>query len=208
MNMKSVFNSVLVDAMSMKTNSVMLWVLIIVAMSGVVVVNMKAISFIFLVRVISLLFMNNEKGIHATNFAPINKKSSVYGRYMFVLLSFVSCLAINLLADVFASIFYAEYIQPRPLFYVLIFVIFIVLTSIEMPLLYWKGYSKVSVFQYVIFMGILLLITKVVEPGKLIAFIEGMNISVQVTLLLIVASIVVFLCSLLMSVKVYTRKDI
>lgn len=205
MNTKSVFNSFFVDLMSMKTKSAILWVLIIVAMS---VVNMKAISFIFLVSLISLLFMNDEKGIHATNFAPINKKSAVYGRYMFVILSFVFCLAINLSADLIAPIFYAEYIQSNPYFYVVMFVVFIVLTSIEMPLLYWQGYSKFRVLQYVILLSLALLIMKVVGKENLYHLITDLNMNVQVALPLIVAAIVLLLCSLLISVKIYTRKDI
>ena len=206
MNAKSVFNSFYVDLVSMKTKSAILGLAIIVGMSFF---NMKSLSFLYLATLISLLFLNDEKGMYATNFAPVNKKSSVYGRYMFAFLALALCLAINLLADLTAPYFYAEYIASNLYFYILISTVFFALVSIQMPLLYWKGYAKVRIFQYIIFVAVVLFIIKAVGEETLYHFfIAGLSMNTTFALSLLAASIFLWLCSLFISVKIYTRKDI
>ena len=205
MTITSVFNSFFVDFMSLKSKSALLWIAIIVAAS---VMNMKSIAFLFLIRVVSFLFTNDEKGVFATNFAPVNRKSMVYGRHMCALLSFTLCLAINLLADLVVPLFYSEYVQESsPVFYVLMFAVFSLLVAIEFPLLYWVGYAKIKVFEYIIFVGGVLLIVKVVGEEKIYNLVMSMNIGVQFTLPLIAAAIVLLCCSALISEKIYSRKD-
>ena len=122
----------------MKSKHSYLMILVLIAAIFV----LKSMSFLYLPTIISMLFMNDEKGIRATSFAPVNKKSSVYGRYMFVLLSFVLCLAVNLTADLVVPHFYAAYTSGGVFFYILMSVLFFALVSIELPLMYWKGYAK------------------------------------------------------------------
>ena len=205
MTMKSVFSSFYVDLMSTKSKTSILWVLIIVGMS---VVNMKSVSFLYLVTRISLLFMNDEKGMYATNFAPVNKKSTVYGRYVFSFLSFVFCLVINLLADLIVPYFYAGYIVSSPYFYVVMFVVFALLIAIELPLLYWQGYTKMRIIQFAIFVGTMLIILKIVGEEKLYSLILSLNMNVQLVLPLLVITIVLLIRSVFMSVKIYDKKDI
>lgn len=205
MNAKSVFNSFYVDLVSMKTKSAFLWVALIVGMSFF---NMKSVSFIFLTTIISMLFLNGEKGMYATSFAPVNKKSSVYGRYMFAFLAFLFCLATNLIADVVAPYFIAEYIASNLYFYILMSAVFFAFEAVQLPLLYWKGYAKVRIFQYVILVAVLLFVSKVVGEGAIYLFITGLNINVSFALFLLVVSIALWLCSMLVSVRVYKKKDI
>ena len=146
--------------------------------------------------------------MHTTYFAPENKKSSVYGRYMLALLLFIFCLAINLLADLIAPYFYAEYISGDIYLYILMFVVYFVLVSINIPLLYWQGYARARFFQYLLFMSVALFIVKVIGAENLYHFITDLGLNIQLLLLLIAASIILLICSLCMSVKIYSKKDI
>lgn len=205
MNIKSVFNSFFVDLEAMKTKSAILWIVIIVGMSFF---NMKSVSFVFLTTIISLLFLNDEKGMYATNFAPVNKKSSVYGRYMFAFLSFLCCLVINLIADVVAPYFNAEYLASNLYFYILISAVFFSIVSVLLPLLYWKGYAKVRIFQYLFVVAVLLIVAKVVGEETLFGLLAGLNLNLPFVLSLLAASIVLWFCSVFISVRVYKKKDI
>lgn len=203
MNIKSVTDSFYVDIMSMKSKHSFILVLCVIALS----VILKTFSFIYLTTLISMLFINDEKGMRAISFAPVNKKSSVYGRYIFALLSFVFCLAINLMADLVAPHFYEEYISMGIYFYILMSLLFSVVVSIQLPLLYWQGYAKIRI----ILLAILVLfipVTKAVEKEKLINFITNLNMNTQFVLPLIAAAIILMMCSLFISVRIYSKKDI
>ncbi|HWP79361.1 MAG TPA: ABC-2 transporter permease [Candidatus Acidoferrum sp.] len=204
MNIKSIADSFYVDAMSMKSKHSYLMALVLIA----AIFALKSMSFLYLPTIISVLFMNDEKGIRATSFAPVNKKSSVYGRYMFVLLSFVLCLAINLTADLVVPHFYAAYISGGMFFYILMSVLFFALVSIELPLLYWKGYAQSRIILFAILFGVIFPIVKADRREKLLGFLTNLRMNPQFTLSLIAAAIVLLLCSLLISAKIYTQKDI
>jgi len=204
MNIKSVTDSFYVDAMSMKSKHSFLLVLVLI----VAIVVIKSISFLYLPTLISLLFMNDEKGMCATSFAPVNKKSSVCGRYMFALLSFVLFLAINLMADLVVPRFYTEYISGGIYFYILMFVLFSVLVSIELPLLYWQGYAKIRIILFAILIGVIFPIVKAIKGEKLLNFITNLNMNTQLLLPTIAAVIVLMMCSLLISIRIYSKKDI
>ena len=204
MKTKSVINSFYIDAMSMKSTNMLLLLLIIIAMS----VYLKPVSFIYIVTLTSLLFMNDEKGMHATNFAPVNKRSCVHGRYLFVLLSIVCCLTINLAVDFIAPFFYAEYVQGTFLFYAIMFSMTLLIVSIELPLLYQIGYAKVRVFHYPLFLAFAVFAMKMVGEDNLSYIMTSFSIGIHITALLIAGVTILFICSLLISVKIYTKKDI
>lgn len=204
MKTKSVINSFYIDAMSMKSTNMLLLVLIIIAMS----VYLKPVSFIYIVTLTSLLFMNDEKGMHATNFAPVNKRSCVHGRYLFVLLSIVCCLTINLAVDLIAPVFYAEHVQGSFLFYAIMFSMSLLIVAIELPLLYQIGYAKVRIFHYLLFLAFAVFAMKVVGEDNLSYIMTSFSIGIHTTALLIAGATILFFCSLLISVKIYTKKDI
>jgi len=204
MNMKSIYNSFLIDAMSMKARSTLLWLLVIAGMSAV---NMKLISFLFLSRVIAILFMNDERGLRAICFAPIDRKSAVYGRYVFSFAAFVICLGINRAVDLLAPYFHEAYVPEDGYFYTLAAAAFFALSAIEMPLLYWKGYAKVRAIEYIVFAALMLLIARVVGEENLYHLSANLGADSWRVLIMLFVSAVLWLCSMFASVEIYRRKD-
>lgn len=202
MTAKSSLDSFLVDAISMKKKYSFLWVLLIIRMC---VFNLKFLSFIYLTTFVSMLFLDEEKGLHAAYFAPISKRSAVAGRYLFALSLFAAVLFVNLLCELIVPFFYAEFITSNVYFYVAMFAVYLILISIEIPFYYWQGYAKARICQYLVVLATALLIIKIVGEERLYLFIG--NTSLELLVSLIVASILLLICSLLISTKIYESKD-
>jgi hypothetical protein len=203
MTIKSSFNSFFVDMMTMKNKRSLIWALCVVAMC---VINMKSISFIYLLTFLSLIFLNEEKGIYATYFIPSSKKSAVCGRYIFALILFIAALVINLLSDLVVPIFYTTYIQSSMSFYAIMFIVYLALISVELPFYYWQGYSKVRIFQLPVIIGALVIMVRFIDETTTYSIVTNSNY--KLVSFLIIVAILLYICSFFISVKIHEKKDI
>ena len=123
-------------------------------------------------------------------------------------LVFALCLAVNLSADLVVPHFYADYTSGNFYLYTLASILFFVFSSIEMPLLYSMGYAKVRVFQYLIYISLALFFTKVVGENKMKMFLIDTGINTSLMLSMVITSIIVWFFSMMISARIYVRKDI
>ena len=204
MSTKSVFSCFLVDAMSMKTRRMAIMVFAILVSS----VFIKYFSFICLIGLFQSLFFNDENGISASFFAPVSKKCTVIGRYLFSIFLLLLCIAINLITDLIVPLFLAGHNQGGLLVYMLMSVLVLTLISIETPFFYWLGYKNFRLINYPVLIGGFMVIGWFIGENNLYNFIIGLYVNVSLVLLVFAGSIILTLGSLAASVKIYSRKDI
>lgn len=205
MDVSSALKSALIDFVSLKMKSVPLWIAMIF---GFAVINMKVVSYLFLITIVSLVFMNEEKGVHAIYFIPTNKSSCVLGRYIFSLMLFLICSCVNILVDFTVPFLYDSYISSGFIFYILMLSVFIVLIAFEFPLLYWMGYAKVRLVQYVLLMLFLLLFLKRIDETALYRMSTELVLSGSLIAGAMLGSAVLLVLSIFLSCKLYSTREI
>lgn len=204
MNFKSIRNCFLVDAMSMKTKIGFVSLVLVACVAAIGPIG-KAVACIFIVTQLALLFMYEENGLRALSFLSANKKNAVAGRFLFVMIVLLASFAIYSIADLAVPAFVNGYVKGTASFYCILLAASLLMVSVEMPLLYEFGYARSRTIIYVIKFVLFFLTLKVMGKDAMIIFVYSSNVMVTIFLL---ASLLVFLLAIFLSIRIYERKDL
>lgn len=203
--MNKVYTGTVVDFILLKKKLSVLWIILLVLES---LVGLKIVAFVFSITIVSSVFLDEEKGVRAFYFTPVSRKSSVLGRYIFYLTLFIICLSINICLDVIVPMFYDGYISGNLYFYLTMFALFLLLTSIEIPLLYWKSYAQVRIIQNMILLLALICAAKMLNVTSMDNTITLPILNFTLLFAAILGAATLFLISIFISCKIYLHKDL
>lgn len=205
MKFKSIRNCVFVDAMSMKTKTALISIILVAGLAAIGPIG-KAVGCIFVVTQLALLFMYEENGLRALSFLSANKKNAVAGRFIFVMTALLASFAIYLIADLIAPAFVDGYATSTASFYCILLAASLLMASVEMPLLYQFGYAQSRTILYAIKFVLFILMLKAVGKDTMITYASSYRNGMVAILLF--ASLLVFLLSMFVSTWIYKRKDL
>lgn len=137
--------------------------------------------------------------------SPYLRRDIVIARYIFLLLIFIYCCIVYNIIAIF--LLKTKYLTPVHMLAALL--ILVILFGIYTPIQYRFGYEKTKYFFYII-----ILITPFLMPtlGKMnisSAFMKAMELSaIFQSLILLILSILILIISVLLSVKIYAKKDL
>jgi hypothetical protein len=204
MSTKSVISGFLADVMSMKSKRALAMVGIMAAFS----VGMKEYSFLLPMVLITGLFFREDNGRFAVLFAPISKKCSVVGRYLLALVVTILLLFFNLLADLIAPVFSANYVQGSMQLYIMLGVASISLISIITPWLYFFGYKWFQIINLILMLATFSILSSDRGQEFLLGAITGLNTNLLLAPSMVVASLALMLCSMILSVRAFKRREL
>ena len=204
MNTKSVLSGFFADVMSMKSKRPLLMIGMMIPFSVV----LKEYSFLIPLMLVTGLFFREENGRFAVLFAPISKKCSVVGRYLFALMLTILLLAFNLLADLIAPTFYAGYVQGSMHLYIMLGVASISLISVITPWLYFFGYKWFQIINLILVLTTFSILASDRGQEFLYSAITVLNTNLLLAPSLVVASLALMLCSLILSVIAFRRREL
>lgn len=207
MSFKSIRNCTLVDAMTMKTKNGLISLVLVICVAAIGPVG-KALGCIFVVTQLALLFMYEENGLKVLSFLSANKKTAVAGRFIFVMIVLLASFVIYFIADLAVPALADAYVKGTASFYCILFTASLLLVSVEMPLLYQFGYAQSRTILYGVKFVLFLLVLKAVGKDTMVTYASGSAYHSGLLAIFLFASLLIFLLSIFLSMRIYERKDL